>query len=112
MKRCVLCQRRADPMAIICRCGGLIQPTPEPLNLPPERLPGVPRKTHKARVRAKVYARDKHRCVECGTDKHLTLDHIRPLSKGGTNRIENLQTMCSSCNNRKGDEMPEPAVAA
>lgn len=32
-----------------------------------------------------------------------TLDHMTPLSKGGTNEIENLVASCSSCNNEKGD---------
>lgn len=33
----------------------------------------------------------------------MTLDHIKPVSKGGKNDIENLQTMCEPCNNSKGN---------
>jgi len=43
------------------------------------------------------------------TDGRLTLmtqDHILPKSRGGSDRQDNLQTMCSPCNNRKGDKMP------
>lgn len=44
----------------------------------------------------------KFKCVTCGTDKNLTLDHIKPVSKGGTDDFSNLQLMCRSCNSRKG----------
>jgi 5-methylcytosine-specific restriction enzyme A len=58
--------------------------------------------------RMTVYQRDGMRCVACGSDdfRSFTIDHIIPLSKGGTNRFDNLQTMCSPCNNRKGDKLP------
>lgn len=59
-----------------------------------------------------VYARDEYRCVNCGEDdrKLLTLDHIRPKSKGGTNALANLQTLCRDCNGLKGDTLPPPGT--
>lgn len=33
-----------------------------------------------------------------------TIDHIVPVSLGGTNRLENLQTLCRSCNIKKSNK--------
>lgn len=60
------------------------------------------RKKIPAAVRALVYARDGHACVTCGATEKLTLDHIKPFSLGGGDGPDNLQTMCLSCNSRKG----------
>jgi 5-methylcytosine-specific restriction endonuclease McrA len=42
---------------------------------------------------------------ENGHEVMLTKDHIMPKSKGGKNRLENMQTMCSYCNSLKGDKI-------
>jgi hypothetical protein len=44
-------------------------------------------------------------CVNCGRGGGvpLTIDHIFPISKGGSNRPYNLQAMCGPCNSRKRD---------
>lgn len=53
--------------------------------------------------RVKVFARDGHKCAYCGdTDGPFHIDHIYPVSKGGSNRIENLTVACWSCNLSKG----------
>lgn len=61
--------------------------------------------------RERVYARNGHRCVRCGATEPLSLDHIVPVSKGGTNDEGNLQTMCVPCNGRKGLRMPDQLAA-
>lgn len=51
-----------------------------------------------------IFARDGYRCKRCGADWtcDLTLDHIVPRSKGGTDDADNLQTLCQRCNSKKG----------
>ena len=41
-------------------------------------------------------------CSICKTTKDLTVDHIVPLSAGGSTVISNLQVLCRKCNSRKG----------
>lgn len=55
--------------------------------------------------RRQVYSKNDYRCVYCGATTGLTIDHIIPISKGGTNAHTNLQTMCFNCNGRKGDKI-------
>jgi hypothetical protein len=53
-------------------------------------------------IRFEVFQRDGYKCLHCGTDENLSLDHIHPYSLGGTDAIKNLQTLCRPCNSRKG----------
>lgn len=54
-----------------------------------------------------VYERDGYRCVQCGSRRELTLDHVIPKAQGGAHTVDNLQTMCGPCNNMKADSMPD-----
>lgn len=51
--------------------------------------------------KARVFAKDNFKCVKCGSEENLQIDHIYPRSKGGGNEPDNLQTLCRSCNIRK-----------
>ncbi|MDQ3540096.1 MAG: HNH endonuclease [Chloroflexota bacterium] len=54
-------------------------------------------------TRAMVFARDEHKCVRCGSPDQLSVDHITPRSKGGSNDESNLQTLCVTCNVSKNN---------
>lgn len=64
--------------------------------------PKYKKATIDAVLQRRVHERFRYRCVTCGTYLDLTCDHIVPESKGGLTVFENLQTMCRSCNSKKG----------
>lgn len=53
-------------------------------------------------VKEKIFQRDNYRCVVCGLGRkegvEICADHMVPLDKGGTNTIENGQTLCTQHN--------------
>lgn len=53
-------------------------------------------------LRREVYAADGWKCAFCRSTRKLEIDHIIPLSKGGTDDRSNLQTLCEHCNRKKG----------
>jgi len=73
--------------------------------------------------RMKIYVRDRYQCQYCSVKvgkthpqtnkklevKDLTLDHITPKSRGGSNLPSNLVTACKPCNQRKADRTPDEA---
>ena len=65
----------------------------------------------KARLRAQIKTRDKHRCRFCGKgDRPLTIDHIIPTSRGGhRDKKANLVTACFPCNQLKANKTLEEA---
>lgn len=47
-------------------------------------------------------------CAYCGKKtERLTLDHVRPLSKGGKHSKDNVVPACFHCNSSKGAHTPE-----
>ena len=53
------------------------------------------------RIRKAVLTRDNYTCRSCRRKDNLTVDHIVQLSQGGTNNLENLQTLCKYCHEKK-----------
>jgi 5-methylcytosine-specific restriction endonuclease McrA len=60
--------------------------------------------------RKSIFTRDGYRCVYCGaTHLPLTIDHVIPRVRGGTDDWDNLVCCCTKCNNAKGDRLPDEA---
>ena len=61
------------------------------------------------KLRTEILKRDGEQCVKCGASPKknsavtLEVDHIIPVTEGGTNDPKNLQTLCWSCNQGKTD---------
>ena len=61
----------------------------------------VPYKTH----RHTLYGQQEGYCAGCRIHfqfRNLTVDHIVPRAKGGTDHLDNLQLLCGACNSTKG----------
>ncbi len=41
----------------------------------------------------------------CGSEDKLTVDHLIPISKGGTDEASNMVACCTQCNSSKRDRM-------
>ena len=70
----------------------------------------VKRKNFSAEDRVMVYNQYEGRCGICGEFvpfDEFTIDHVIPLSKGGTNALKNLQCACKICNALKQDSLSE-----
>ena len=67
------------------------------------------KQTIPTKLRMQVIDRDNGRCRACGIGDRdaLQADHIIPESKGGTTSLDNLQALCSVCNNRKQNTVVE-----
>jgi 5-methylcytosine-specific restriction endonuclease McrA len=71
----------------------------------------LPRNTVKFN-RRNIFLRDGHRCQYCGkrfSTPRLSLDHVMPKSRGGSDSWENIVCACLKCNVDKGGRTPAEA---
>lgn len=59
----------------------------------------------RAQLMLALIDRDDYICQHpgCEVQEDLTIDHKVPLSRGGSDRLENLQLLCRKHNSQKGD---------
>ena len=62
----------------------------------------VKRKHIPKAVRDAVMERDNYTCVYCSSTNNPELDHNEAHANNGSDKIDNLQVLCRSCNRRKG----------
>lgn len=54
------------------------------------------------RLKAKIHLRDKYTCQCCGlVTMELECDHIVNTAQGGTDDLDNLQSLCKPCHDKK-----------
>ncbi len=61
-----------------------------------------------------LYGKQEGNCTGCRTHfpfRNLTIDHVVPQAKGGTNHSDNLQLLCGACNSMKGTGTQEELIA-
>lgn len=61
--------------------------------------------SHTADDIRRIFSDQCGRCVGCSEQMgilSMTIDHIIPLSRGGSNYTENIQLLCRPCNSSKG----------
>jgi hypothetical protein len=84
-------------------------PSPEPEAKPaPRRTKAVIPKE----LRWAVWERDDFTCLDCGTRRNLSIDHVIPESQGGPTTLDNLKTRCVPCNSRKGTRRIDPSPSS
>ena len=61
-----------------------------------------------------LYGKQEGNCTGCRTHfpfRNLTIDHVLPQAKGGTDHADNLQLLCGACNSTKGTGTQEELIA-
>lgn len=89
-----------------------------PFNIPnlPKRSPRRQKREDIFRlrgIRSSILKRQKNICFWCESElsfSNSSLDHVIPLSRGGSYGLDNLVTSCLTCNNVRGDVLTVDAI--
>ena len=68
----------------------------------------IPRHHKLKAERENLYEVQGGKCNQCGQGfglRHLNVDHITPVTRGGSQRMDNLQLLCEPCQSRKKDSV-------
>jgi len=89
---------------------------PYPLVIRLVKYVQIPRRFRTIVTNPILFARDHYTCQYCGRHKselgkkeYLTREHVKPISRGGTDSWDNVTTACSTCNHKKGSRLPYEA---
>lgn len=80
------------------------------------RIRGTENSTISRASLSELKLKQDNKCAYCNTlldysiPRAVHLDHVVPLSKGGTHTIDNVVWACSSCNLAKGDKLNIAAI--
>jgi hypothetical protein len=67
--------------------------------------PSVMKRSFRGFAKKKILDRDGGRCLACGSQNALTLQHVIPFSAGGETSSRNMVTLCEACNQSYRDEI-------
>ncbi len=78
----------------------------------PSRVPVTEEEWERRRVtpdiRSRIFERDNYECQSWGAkDGLVEIDHVIPISRGGSSDDDNLQALCTPCNRSKGTKTLE-----
>ena len=62
------------------------------------------------RLRSEILKRDNGICFYCGVHGATHVDHLTPISRGGTDSSTNLAACCKRCNLRKGEKTADEFI--
>jgi hypothetical protein len=68
---------------------------------PPRKLQDPRKRLVNAGLKREIWKRDHGKCLKCGSQHALELDHIIPWALGGETSGENLRLLCRACNQRR-----------
>lgn len=108
---------RDRPRGYLSRCGGCGQQIivhhrvrmyclgcqAEKCSYPPKTFGRFYRSSQWRQMRAAVFSLKGRLCVYCGRPARC-VDHQRPISRGGSNTMSNLEPVCTTCNVMKHDK--------